>query len=155
MRNFRASEQFKGLVDKLTQDNHPDAGRSIFPTMRELLCFAAILGFEHDRCHKLKEKTFEIVDGRIFSNSPKTLDIFYLISLASTKDSEILRDENENRMIEIFEEYSQGGFEILESWLREKPEDLYGDKAILTALYKYKFLNLPTDVEEATGEVSF
>jgi dnd system-associated protein 4 len=155
MRTFRASEKYRGLIEKLTQSNHSVAGKSIFPTMRDLLCFAAVLGFEYDHHAELAGKSFEIVDGRVFSNSQQAIDLLYLVSLASSKDPEILRDENEEKMIDIFERYAQGGFEIIDGWLSEKPEDLNGDKAILAALSKNKFLDAPRDSEDATRDVSF
>jgi dnd system-associated protein 4 len=154
MRGIRISEQFKDLVEKLAQTHHREAGKSIFATMRELVCFAAVLGFENERKHPLQSKTFE-VDGRIYSNSQQALDLLYLICLAHSRDAEVLREENEDASIEVFEEYAQGGFEILEGWLREKPEDLNGDQAILTALAKHKFLDAPKNVVTATGEVAF
>jgi dnd system-associated protein 4 len=123
--------------------------------MRDLLCFAAVLGFEYDHHAELAGKSFEIVDGRVFSNSQQAIDLLYLVSLASSKDPEILRDENEEKMIDIFERYAQGGFEIIDGWLSEKPEDLNGDKAILAALSKNKFLDAPRDSEDATRDVSF
>jgi hypothetical protein len=89
------------------------------------------------------------------SNNQQTIDLLYLISLAHSKDVEILREENEGKMIDIFEEYAQGGFEIIEGWLNEKPDDLNGDKAILAAFSKYNFLNAPVDAEDATRKVSF
>lgn len=155
MRNFRASEKYRSLIEKLAQANHSIAGRSIFPTMRDLLCFAAVLGFENDRHAELNAKNFEIVDGRVFLNSQQAIDLLYLVSLADSKDSEILRDENEEKMVDIFERYAQGGFEIIEGWLNEKPEDLNGDRAILAALSKYKFLDAPRESEDATRDVSF
>lgn len=154
MRAIRRSDQFEEMVRQLAETQHPEAGRSIFPTMRELMCFAAVLGFEYERRHHLQSKTNEI-DSRIFSNSPQALDLMYLIALATEKDVNILRDDNEEKMIQIFEEYAQGGFEVLQGWLREKPEDDHGDQAVLAALAKYNFLDSPEDVEAVIGEISF
>ena len=51
--------------------------------MREVMCFAAVLGYESDRKRKLKEKTFEI-DSRNFMNSQQAQDLLYLVALASS-----------------------------------------------------------------------
>jgi dnd system-associated protein 4 len=156
MRGIRRSEQFEEMVRQLAESQHPKVTppRSIFPTMRDLMCFAAVLGFEYQRRRPLQAKTYE-VDGRIFSNSEQALDLLYLIGLASSKDVNALREDNEEQIIQSFEEYAQGGFEILDGWLKEKPEDSYGDQAILAALTKHKFLDSPKDVDAAIGDISF
>ncbi len=156
MRGIRRSEQFEEMVRQLAEMQHPEAipPRSIFPTMRDLLCFAAVLGFEYDRRHSLQAKTNEI-DGRVFSNNQPTLDLLYLIALASSKDANTLREDNEEEILQIFEEYAQGGLEILDGWLKAKPEDNHGDRAILAALGKHGFLDSSKEVEAAIGDISF
>jgi dnd system-associated protein 4 len=154
MRAIKRSQKFEELVRKLAVDEHPITKKSIFPTIRELMCFAAVLGFENNHRSKLQDATND-VEGRIFLNSQQSLDLIYLIALASEKDGDILREEKEDRMIQVFEEYAQGGFEILEQWMKEKPGDLYGDEAILEAFSKYGFLEREVDPEFAVAEISF
>jgi dnd system-associated protein 4 len=154
MRAVKRSKRFEVIVSLLAETNHPQAKRPIFPTIRELLCFAAVLGFEKERRVPLEIDSIEI-DARPFENHPQTLDVLYLIALASTKDAEVLREENDDKILGIFEEYAAGGFEILSSWLKEKPDDDCGDKAILTALSKYGYLNDSRNVESAVADVSF
>jgi dnd system-associated protein 4 len=150
MRSIRSDEKFEEMIRNLS---HPVTGKPIFPTMRELICFAAVLGFEYEKRSQLSGKTFEVVGGRIFEGSPLAMDLLYLIALASEKNADILRDEEP--MLKIFEEYAQGGLEILQGWLREKPEDTSGDKAILEALHKYKFLAARDDVPVAVKNINF
>ncbi len=95
------------------------------------------------------------VDARNVEKSQQTQDLIYLIALAAERDAEILRDENEERMYQIFEEYAEGGFEILEQWMREKPDDVNGDEAILAAFSKHNLLEKEVDPEFAIGEISF
>jgi dnd system-associated protein 4 len=154
MRGIRRSEQFEDMVRMLAEAQHPEAGRSIFPTMRELMFFAAVLGFEHDRKRPLQAQTNEI-DGRTFSGSAQALDLLYLIALADDRNVDVLREENDEKMIEIFEQYAQGGFEIIAGWLREKPEDLNGDQALLSGLSRNGFLSAPSDVDKVIENVSF
>jgi len=154
MRATKFGQRFEEMVRRLGEAQHSEAGRSIFSTMREVLCFAAVLGFEYDRKRPLQSQTYEI-DGRIFSNSPQALDLLSLIALAHSRNIDILREENEEQMIEIFEQYAQGGFEIIEGWLREKPEDLDGDQAIVAALSKNGFLSAPSAVADVIDDVSF
>lgn len=154
MRGIKRSKQFEPLIRQLAETNHPEAGRPVFPTMRELMCFAAVLGFEKQRKKPLEQVTLEI-DGRTFENHQQSLDLIYLIALADAKDAEILREENEDKALEIFEQYAEGGFEIISSWLAAKPEDENGDQAILMALAKEGFLELARDVDSATADISF
>jgi dnd system-associated protein 4 len=154
MRGIRRSQQFEETVRRLAEVQHPEAGRSVFPTMRELVCFAAVLGFECERKRPIDPQTNEI-DGRIFSNSAQALDLLYLIGLADSRNIDILREEKEEEMIGIFEQYAQGGFEVIEGWLRAKPEDLDGDEALLVGLTKDGFLSAPSDVEDAIENISF
>lgn len=154
MRAIKRSEKFEDLVKKLAVEENPVTKKSIFPTIRELMCFAAVLGFENDRRSKLEDSTND-TEGRIFLNSQQSLDLIYLIALAAEKDPEILREENEEKMFQTFEEYAQGGFEILEQWMKEKPEDHFGNEAILAAFSKYNLLEREVDPEIAVGEISF
>lgn len=150
MRSIKSDEKFGEMIQNLS---HPVTGKSIFPTMWELLCFAAVLGFEYEKRIELKGNLLPFVDGRIFSDKPLAMDLLYLIALASEKNADILRDEEP--MLKIFEEYAYGGLEILQGWLREKPEDSNGDKAILEALHKYNFLAVRDDVPVAVENIAF
>jgi dnd system-associated protein 4 len=153
MRGIRRSVVHEGLVRQLTEAS-PPLTRAIFPTMRELMCFAATLGFESDLRKPLQGDTLE-VDGRIFGNYQPALDTLYLVALAADRSADILRDEKEDDMISIFEQYAEGGFQILGGWLREKPDDTNGDRAILAALTKHGFLSGLRTADEALLDVKF
>ncbi len=155
MRNVRRSVVYEGLVRRLAEDPHPVTKNSIFPTMRELMCFAAVLGYHEGRLTPINGKTNEI-DGRVFSNSQQAIDLLYLIALIEKKDALILHDDKEDEMIRIFEEYANTGFEVLDRWMNEKPDDDKGDKAILTAFRRHKFLGDDgKSLETALGDVKF
>lgn len=152
MRGIRSRTQFEEMIRNLT---HPVSGKPIFDSMRTLVCFAAVLGFEYGKRSSVGTEYFETVSGRIFESNAQSQDLLYLIALAGEKNPDILREENEDKMIVVFEEYAQGGFEILEAWLREKPEDTEGDKAILAAFTKYDFLSPTHESDVAIGNISF
>jgi len=154
MRAVRRSEEFENLVQRLGNTEHPITKKSLFPTIRDVTCFAAILGFENDARKQLSSSTNE-VDARIWSNSQQALDLLYLIALASEKNGEILKDENEEQMIQIFEEYAQGGFEIIEQWMTESSFDQNGDQALLNAFKSHGFLDQSADTEIAIPDISF
>ncbi len=154
MRAIKRSKRHESMVRQLAETSHPHAGRPIFPTMRELMCFAAALGFENDRKKPLETTTMEI-DGRTFENHQQSLDLIYLLALADARDAEVLRDEHEEKCLEIFEQYAEGGFEEISAWLKERPEDENGDAALLDALRKRKFLGEARGVDDAVHDVSF
>ena len=154
MRAIRRSKRHETLVRQLAEANHPHASRPIFPTMRELMCFAAVLGFEREKKKPLDATTMEI-DGRTFANHDQSSDLIYLIALSDAKDADVIRDDNEDQCIDIFEQYAEGGFEELAAWLLERPEDEHGDMAILESLRKRGFLGEARDVDAAIADVSF
>lgn len=157
MRTLRYSKQYEPIVKQLGSAAHPLTRQPIFLTYRELACFAAVLGYEQEASPNLATEQEDFVDGRIFSNYEPALDLMYLIALASSRDMNILRDEKEDQMVAIFEQYANGGLQILSEWLREKPDDTDGDKAVLAALYKRGFINSGREQSpgEAAAEVSF
>lgn len=154
MRTVRRSKRHEGLVRQLAETNHPNASRPIFPTMRELMCFAAVLGFEKNRKKPIDAAVSEI-DGRTFENHQQSLDLIYLIAIADSKDAEVLRENNEDQCLTIFEQYAEAGFEEIAAWLRERPEDENGDSAIIEALQKRGFLGEGRSVDDAIHDVTF
>jgi dnd system-associated protein 4 len=157
MRTLRYSKQYEGVVKQLGGDAHPLTRQPLFQTYRELACFAAVLGYESDTRLRLEGEQNDFVDGRIFGNYEPAVDLMYLVALASSRDMNILRDEHEDRMLAIFEEFANGGLKLLADWLHEKPDDAYGDKAVLAALYQHGFLTGQREqtAAEAASEVSF
>jgi dnd system-associated protein 4 len=121
--------------------------------MRELMCFAAVLGFECNRRAALDSTTSEI-DGRIFEQDAAR-DLVLLIALAEQRDAQLLREERLDECVHIFEEYAEVGLQELASWLRESPEDPHGDRAILTALAKRGYLETRVEAARVAGDVEF
>jgi len=154
MRAIRRSKKYEDLVRHLAEAIHPHASRPIFPTMRELICFAAVLGFERERKRPLDATMMEI-DGRTFENHQQSLDLIYLIALSDAKDAEVLREDNEDHCISIFEQYAEGGFEEIAAWLKERPEDENGDGAVIAGLRKLGLLGEARGVDDAIYDVSF
>lgn len=143
------------MVRQLTGETADGIGaRPVFPTMRELMCFAAALGYENGRKMPLTKDTNEI-DARIWERSQEAMDLLYLIALVGENDGEILREDRIDDAVGIFEEYANGGFAVLTQWLKEKPDDLNGDKAILAALSKYGFLGDDSTPKGVLGDVDF
>ena len=134
MRDIQRDAQFDDLVKRLADQKHPKLNTSIFKTMRELLCFAALVGYERGVRQPLKTKSETPIPSRVFETNDLAMDLIYLIALSETKSSEVLKSENETEAITIFEEYASGGLSCINDWLSNTPTDAYGDVAIINAL---------------------
>ena len=157
MRTFRHNHRHETLVDLLYGKPLKKANNQpIFATKRDLLCFAAVLGFERERKGIIEARAIDFVDSRPFENSEEAMNLFYLVGLAETKDADALREEFEDKLVNIFEEYADGGLTVLKEWLAETPSDPNGDRAILAALRKYGYLGIVDEpAEDVTAEVEF
>ncbi len=151
--NINRSRIHEDMVQRLAVQKLPGADRTLFPTIRELLCFAALLGYSEKRRLPLeRDKGVEDVSYQQFERGDAE-DLIYLIALAETKDPEILKDGKEEECAEIFEEYANGGLQILrEAMLRGGGE--YPDRDILEYLKEHGYLDEETD-DTDLGRIRF
>jgi dnd system-associated protein 4 len=133
MKNVRREVGHEVLVKMLAERAHPRTQRSLFPTMRELMCFAAAVGFQQQKRKPLQGKTAEI-DARNFENSEVAMDMLYLVALADAGDVNILQPDQEEKAVAIFEEYANGGFETLNTWMAANAGDIDGDQALFQGM---------------------
>lgn len=111
--NINRSRKYEDLVQLLASQKLSGSDRPLFPTIRELLCFAALLGYSEGRRVPLdRSEGVEDVSYQQFERGDAE-DLIYLIALADSRDPEILKDGEEGRCAEIFEEYANGGFGVL------------------------------------------
>ena len=148
--NINRSRIHEDMVQRLAMLKLPGTERTLFPTIRELLCFAALLGYSERRRLPLdKEKGFEDVSYQQFERGDAE-DLIYLIALAETKNPEVLKDGEESRCAEIFEEYANGGLQVIqESMLRGGGE--YPDRDILELLVERDYLNVDDEEPDVSG----
>ncbi|MCE8532263.1 DNA phosphorothioation-associated protein 4 [Ruegeria pomeroyi] len=151
--NINRSRVHEDLVQRLAAQKLPGTERALFPTIRELLCFAALLGYSEKRRLPLdREKGVEDVSYQQFERGDAE-DLIYLIALAETKEPEILKDGEESRCAEIFEEYANGGLQIIhEAMLRRGGE--YPDRDILELLKELGYLGAAEEEPDVSG-ISF
>ena len=136
------AELVKALVDF-------NGARGPFQTYADAIVFAAALGAKYKKRSPLK----------IISNSepaPISLEIFIsrgyepvikLIAIAESEDPKILsayEPDAEERRVQIFEEYANGGLEKLQDELRGAVD--YTDRLLLIAIAQ-RFHNETTDEE--------
>lgn len=146
--NINRSRMHEDMVQRLAAIKLPGTDRTLFPTIRELLCFAALLGYSEGRRIPLdRSEGTEDVSYQQFERRDAE-DLIFLIALADSKDPEILKDGEEGRCAEIFEEYANGGLQVLrDAMLRSGGE--YPDRDILELLKKSGYLN----IEEAEPDI--
>jgi dnd system-associated protein 4 len=155
MRNIRRPEIHEPLFKRFTESPHPVTGKPIFMTLRDFLCFVAVLGFHEEMRISHDGKTIEL-DSRVFENNEQSRDLLYLIALAGSNDANILQPEREDDAVGVFEEYVAGGLQSLERWMMECPDDHIGDQAILTALRRHGFFGTHApSLEQVINEVEF
>lgn len=156
LRNINRSKTHEKLISLYAKDSHPVTGKSIFPTIKDLLCFSAMLGFSEKRRVPLdRSEGVEDIMYEIFQRTQSD-DFVYMLALAETKDVGVFRDDATEDFVEIFEEYANGGLETIKSWLKEFPDER-GEKALFQGLKKYGYLPSGTDIspDEALSKIEF
>ena len=115
VRRDRAYEDFP--VQHLLDQN-------MFRHGKDLMVFASLVGLSEGRRKPLGKNTLQIFMHVYQSDS---MDGFiYLAALAEKKDIECITNENVRESVQIFEEYCNGGLEIIKSWLEDTPTDVSG-----------------------------
>jgi dnd system-associated protein 4 len=137
--NINRSRVYEDIVQRLAGQNVPGTDRRLFPTIRELLCFAALLGFSEKRKVPLdRSQGVEDVSYQQFERGDAE-DLIYMIALADTENIDTLREGEEGTCAEIFEEYANGGLAVIKDFLlREGGE--YPDRALMTLLRERGYL---------------
>ena len=106
----------------------------IFREIWRLLLFAAQIGWKSGKSEPLKTiDTGKGIDQATFGNSSSWPGILYLMGLAESGDSQILegRSESEDQKIQLFQEYANGGLELLREFFEGRSIDLDGVLAFI------------------------
>jgi dnd system-associated protein 4 len=148
--NINRSRIHEDMVQRLAMQKLPETDRTLFPTIRELLCFAALLGYSEKRRIPLdKDAGVEDVSYQQFERGDAE-DLIFLIALAETKDPEVLKDGEESRCAEIFEEYANGGLQIISGALQRGGGE-YPDRDILEMLKERAYLGTEDEEPDVSG----
>lgn len=134
------------VVQRLCSDKVAGINATVFPTIRELLCFAALLGFSKKRRIPLDRSSgVEDVSYQQFERG-NAEDLIYMIALAEEKDADILREGRERDCADIFEEYANGGLLIIKDWLLRRGGE-YPHRALIEGLQSSEFLKKDGDID--------
>lgn len=152
--NINRSRVHEDMVQRLCTNKQLGASRTLFPTIREFLCFCALLGYSEGRRVPLdKDAGVEDVSYQQFERGDAE-DLIYLVALADTKNPDILKQGDEGRCAEIFEEYANGGMEIVRDWLLQKGGE-YPDRAIVEGLKEMGYIETIEKAPEDLANISF
>ena len=152
--NINRSRVHEELVQRLSMQNVPGSDRKLFPTIRELLCFAALLGFSEKRRIPLDRAAgVEDVSYQQFERDGAAEDLLWTIAVAETEGTEILREGREPECAQIFEEYANGGLGLIKDFLLQNGGE-YPDRALMALLKERGYLK-DSEPEPDLGAISF
>jgi len=118
--SINRSKKFEDLVQAFSGENavfFDESGKKLFPTIREFLTFAALLGIQKtSRVPLDRSMGIENIQGVTYENT-EALEFNWLVGVIETGSVDILKDGNEKECATIFEEYANGGLEIISGWL--------------------------------------
>ena len=114
-------EKFLPLADQLVKRQIPGTERveGVFTDTKELVVFAAGLGYRNKRTHELQKNGREIKLSAISRIKLGGSDIVDSMAVAVDGSVTILHPDNEKQRAEIFESYVNGGLSYLEGMVDE------------------------------------
>ncbi|MGL5668869.1 MAG: hypothetical protein ACRDD9_22430 [Shewanella sp.] len=115
--SVRRDCRFESLEERLCSTKGATNDSRVFSTLKELMVFAALVGYQLDEYQPLDAK---IRTTAILLDTYATTDhdaFIYLIALAKEPSLNILKDENIRDAIGIFEGYCNGGLRYIDSWV--------------------------------------
>lgn len=123
---------------------------TIFPTLREALTFCAVLGYKERRRLPLDPNAgSEDIAGAQYQTN-EAVDIVFALALADAKTSDVLRPDRERDCVLTYEEYANGGLELVQSWI-ERYADVDVEDAVWRGLATIGVK--PPSVAEPAAEV--
>ena len=138
-------EQFSDTINKLFDQKDKVTGERLFPTLVDLMVFAAMVGrdtFDDCKGVKVSAKGREI-SSDVVQNQNRD-GIAYLLALDGNKDGNILREENDKEMWDYLQNYAFLGLQQIETWLNGSgnlnldPKDVLIEKMKEIAVREFK-----------------
>ena len=125
----KRDRRFDSLISEMTE-----GGASIFQNLKDIMVFAAMVGYSHKSRRTLDSKDTISIILDTYATDNKDSFIF-LLALITNKNAVCLKDENLSESIKIFEEYCNAGLYIIEGWRDENPAETMVD-IILKNIYE-------------------
>lgn len=110
LRRIQRDATYEPVIQQLCGCNTP-----CFDEIWKLILFCALLGKAKGRRRSLRDrKQSNSIRHEVFANSPLRPGIMHLFAILETRDSVQLRSEHWEESLGLFEEYANGGFELLQ-----------------------------------------
>lgn len=99
---------------------HREGVSSVFPNYASAIAFAAVVGFKHQRRLPVEQVSRGDPDPIPQDQFGEKLRLFELLAVLETQDANVLAEQEEamNQRALIFQEYANGGLEILQERLQ-------------------------------------
>lgn len=110
-----------------------DGGIPVFQYIKDLMVFAATVGHSIGQKKPVEGDTVSITLDT-YSSDQKD-GFVYILALLEAKDANVLRPENLNEAVCVFEEYCNAGLYEIQRWLDENPSDPDGIETLLDKTY--------------------
>ena len=107
--------------------------KSIFQYHKDLMVFAAMVGYSSNSRRKVQGDTIEIILETYASDEKDSF--IYLLGLMDSRDASVLKDSGLKHCVSVFEEYCNAGLYTIESWLDGNPGDPSGVDTLLGKIY--------------------
>ena len=108
---MRKPKKYDDLLAKMVK---LEDQKSVFPTYKDALIFAACLGLRRQK-RVCFEKSSEPINSQIFSSNFDQMVIDVIAITAEDGDPMIMANERSDVRTKIFEEYACGGLEIIDN----------------------------------------
>lgn len=124
----KRSKLFEATLQKLGGKDS-----TMFPTLREALTFCAVLGYKERRRIPLDPNAgSEDIAGAQYQTN-EAVDMVFALALADAKTSDVLRPDRERDCVLTYEEFANGGLELVQGWI-ERYADLDVEDAVWRGL---------------------
>ena len=108
--NVSRDRRHENLIRELVEDKET----GIFSYIKDLMVFSAMLGYCYEIKKPLSDDKVPITLGT-YHNSEDD-GFIYLLALMEKKDAICLKDNHLASSIKIFEEYCNGGLDLIQDW---------------------------------------
>lgn len=149
--NVNRDRKHENLIKTLVENKDT----AIFRFNKDLMVFAAMIGHAANKRLALSSDRIPITLGTYHSTEDD--GFIYLLALMENKNATCLKDPNLAASIKIFEEYCNGGLDLIQDWFRSNPTDSSRVETIENKLWEYLYQqeSSTTQINNSSLEVEF
>lgn len=129
--NVNRERRHENLIHTLVEDKES----AIFTFNKDFMIFAAMIGYAYNKRLPLSGDKISITLGTYHNTEDD--GFIYLLALMENKNATCLKDSNLSESIKIFEEYCNGGLDIIQDWFRSNPTDNSRVETLEAKIWEY------------------